>query len=550
MAADSERRQPPSALPSRGRPLPARTPTDPDVTEVGAALAARSTARCASTRTPGTSSRPTPACTRSSRSASSIPRTPTTWPPRSRSRARARRARPAARRRDEPRRPDRRPRGRARLLAPHARDRRASTRARARARVQPGVVQDDLNRAAARARPACSAPDTSTAQPGDARRDDRQQLVRAASSVALRDDDRPRARRSTSCSPTARARGLEPVRRGARSRRGARRHAGGRDLPRAARRSSSATARRSGATTRATGARPAATGSTGCCREAGRFDLAQLVVGSEGTLAVVVEATVALVPRPRRAVAAPSGTSRSTRRGDRGDRRRDGAATPPRSSWWTAPSSTSSRRKLEFARARRASSRATPARCCSSSSTATRAPRSPPRLDALDARVGARTATATTRCARVDARRPGRGARRSARPGLGLLMAREPRHAPAARVRRGHRRRRPSASPTTSREFAAILDAPRPARRLLRPLLGRLPAHPPVRRPARARRGRTHARGRRGGASSSCSSYGGVNTSEHGDGLVRSEFNRRMFGDELYEAMREVKRALRPRRRA
>ena len=40
--------------------------------------------------------------------------------------------------------------------------------------------------------------------------------------------------------------------------------------------------------------------------------------------------------------------------------------------------------------------------------------------------------------------------------------------------------------------------------------------------------------------------YGGVNAREHGDGLVRSPFNRRMFGDELYEAMREVKRAVRP----
>jgi FAD/FMN-containing dehydrogenase/Fe-S oxidoreductase len=35
--------------------------------------------------------------------------------------------------------------------------------------------------------------------------------------------------------------------------------------------------------------------------------------------------------------------------------------------------------------------------------------------------------------------------------------------------------------------------------------------------------------------------YGGVNSSEHGDGLARSEFNRELFGDELYEAMREVK---------
>jgi FAD/FMN-containing dehydrogenase/Fe-S oxidoreductase len=35
--------------------------------------------------------------------------------------------------------------------------------------------------------------------------------------------------------------------------------------------------------------------------------------------------------------------------------------------------------------------------------------------------------------------------------------------------------------------------------------------------------------------------YGGVNSSEHGDGLARSEFNRDLFGDELYEAMRQVK---------
>ncbi|SCK07202.1 FAD/FMN-containing dehydrogenase [Streptomyces sp. WMMB 714] len=35
--------------------------------------------------------------------------------------------------------------------------------------------------------------------------------------------------------------------------------------------------------------------------------------------------------------------------------------------------------------------------------------------------------------------------------------------------------------------------------------------------------------------------YGGVNSSEHGDGLARSEFNREIFGDELYEAMRQVK---------
>src|SRR4051794_17514282 len=40
--------------------------------------------------------------------------------------------------------------------------------------------------------------------------------------------------------------------------------------------------------------------------------------------------------------------------------------------------------------------------------------------------------------------------------------------------------------------------------------------------------------------------FGGVNSSEHGDGLVRSEFNGRIFGDELYAAFREVKRLFDP----
>jgi FAD/FMN-containing dehydrogenase/Fe-S oxidoreductase len=40
--------------------------------------------------------------------------------------------------------------------------------------------------------------------------------------------------------------------------------------------------------------------------------------------------------------------------------------------------------------------------------------------------------------------------------------------------------------------------------------------------------------------------FGGANSSEHGDGLARSEFNRSIFGDELYEAMREVKRLFDP----
>jgi FAD/FMN-containing dehydrogenase/Fe-S oxidoreductase len=39
---------------------------------------------------------------------------------------------------------------------------------------------------------------------------------------------------------------------------------------------------------------------------------------------------------------------------------------------------------------------------------------------------------------------------------------------------------------------------------------------------------------------------GGVNSSEHGDGLARSEFNRRVFGDALYAAMQECKRLFDP----
>jgi FAD/FMN-containing dehydrogenase/Fe-S oxidoreductase len=43
--------------------------------------------------------------------------------------------------------------------------------------------------------------------------------------------------------------------------------------------------------------------------------------------------------------------------------------------------------------------------------------------------------------------------------------------------------------------------------------------------------------------------YGGVNSSEHGDGLARSEFNRRVFGDALYGAMQETKALFDPANR-
>ena len=40
--------------------------------------------------------------------------------------------------------------------------------------------------------------------------------------------------------------------------------------------------------------------------------------------------------------------------------------------------------------------------------------------------------------------------------------------------------------------------------------------------------------------------YGGSMSGEHGDGLVRSWFNRKMFGDQLYNAFRDVKQAFDP----
>jgi FAD/FMN-containing dehydrogenase/Fe-S oxidoreductase len=43
--------------------------------------------------------------------------------------------------------------------------------------------------------------------------------------------------------------------------------------------------------------------------------------------------------------------------------------------------------------------------------------------------------------------------------------------------------------------------------------------------------------------------FDGVNSSEHGDGRVRSPFNRRIFGDELYEAMRRTKALFDPHNR-
>ena len=141
--------------------------------------------------------------------------------------------------------------------------------------------------------------------------------------------------------------------------------------------------------------------------------------------------------------------------------------------------------------------------------------------------------------ARRDRRRAGRadqGPQGRARAADGGQRGR----AAARRVRGGHRGRARAAR----RLRQGVPRDPRPPRprgRLVRPRLGRLPARPPVRRP--------HARpaaSRRWPPSPTRSptlvaEFDGVNASEHGDGRVRSPFNPRVFGDDLYAAFREVK---------
>ena len=44
--------------------------------------------------------------------------------------------------------------------------------------------------------------------------------------------------------------------------------------------------------------------------------------------------------------------------------------------------------------------------------------------------------------------------------------------------------------------------------------------------------------------------YGGALSGEHGDGLVRSPFQEKMYGPVLYQAFRALKRTFDPRRPA
>ena len=260
------------------------------------------------------------------------------------------------------------------------------------------------------------------------------------------------------------------------------------------------------------------------------FDLAKFVTGSEGTLVAITEAEVGLVPlaegahvrgRPLRVGGGRGGGHRG-RAGARPGRGRDDRLA--RSSSCRAPSTST-------ARCRRRS-RATPARCCSSPSSPTRRRRRAPGSTSSSWGTHYHTIVAET-AAEQEALTKVRKA------GLGLLMA---------------------ASEGARRPLAFVEDTAVAPERLgdyvasFREVLDRhgLTAgwygHCSV--------GCLHIRPfvdltEPGGIETMRSvaeeildlvvEFDGVNSSEHGDGRARSEFNRRVFGDDLYEAFRKVK---------
>jgi FAD/FMN-containing dehydrogenase/Fe-S oxidoreductase len=277
--------------------------------------------------------------------------------------------------------------------------------------------------------------------------------------------------------------------------------------------------------------------------EAGPFDLAKLVVGSEGTLAVVVEATVRLVPRPRHVVGVAG----------------------------------------HFTSVDAALSAVEAARECNAAAIeliddtildlARRSPVHGRLAAALDGQPGALlwaefygdsagdAADAATRLDTMWTRASNSGdaaysvvrAETAARlqqfrelrkAGLGLLTA----------AGQGGERSiafvedtavDPAKLQAYTRRFRSILEA----RGLRAGFYGHASAgclhirpFMDLRRPGQVETMRAVAEE----VASLVTEFGGMNSSEHGDGLVRAEFSRRLFGDALYGAMREVKRIFDP----
>ena len=276
--------------------------------------------------------------------------------------------------------------------------------------------------------------------------------------------------------------------------------------------------------------------------ETGSFDLSKLVVGSEGTLAVTVEATVRLVPRPS-AVAALAGHFESV----------DAALEAVADARAAGAAAIELVDELILGLARRSPLHGHLANALVGE---------PAALlwvefygdTPLEATAAAATLEATWRrkghayaVARADSPALVGRYRELRKAGLGLLMA----------AGTGGERSLafiedtavdPDRLPQYTRDLSGILE-----RHGLRAgfyghaSAGCLHIRPfmDLRREGDVPRMRAVAEE----VSELVSRYDGMNSSEHGDGLVRAEFSRRLFGEELYEAMRAVKGVFDPESR-
>ncbi len=273
--------------------------------------------------------------------------------------------------------------------------------------------------------------------------------------------------------------------------------------------------------------------------EAGPFDLSKLVVGSEGTLAVVVEATVRLVPRPR-AVVGLAGHFDSV------DAALDAVAAARVCD--AAAIELVDDLILELAR-----------RSPIHGKLATALVGKPGALlwvefygdspaEAIAAAERLEEAWSRSRAAaavvRADTTQSLRRFRELRKAGLGLLTA----------AGQGSERSLAFVEDTAV-DPARLLEYTRRFRTILRShglragfyghaSAGCLHIRPfmDLRQPGRVGTLRAVAEE----VAALVSEFGGMNSSEHGDGLVRAEFSRRLFGDALYDAMREVKRLFDP----
>ena len=273
------------------------------------------------------------------------------------------------------------------------------------------------------------------------------------------------------------------------------------------------------------------------------FDLSKLVVGSEGTLAIVTAATVGLVELPKAKMFAV-GHFDSLLRRDRRHRGRARAASRASVEMIDRTILGLSRSKLEY---RRLADRleGDPEALLFVAFAGDTDDEVRDKLDQL-ARAWAEHGHGYHIAARRDRRRAGRadqGPQGRARPADG--RQRGP-HA-AGGVRRGHggraraarrvRRARSARSSTATGSTAGFYGHCSVGCLHIRPFLD-------LSRPDEVETMRAVAEE----IVDLVAEFDGVNSSEHGDGRVRSPFNPRIFGDELYGAMREVKAAVRPGR--